>query len=109
MSEEVTPWGKGPLRAERFKSVVVEGNQCVTTVMATDIDLNPVRAGLVEAPKDYKFRGYGNVVPTAKPPMRDSAMLSERRLGVVRKTPIDKCSLVEALIRKSMGRRTFRC
>jgi len=52
----------GTLWSERFKSVMVEGNQRVTSVMAAYIDLNPVRAGLVKDPKDYRFCGYAEGV-----------------------------------------------
>ena len=49
---------KGTLWEERFKSVVVEGTGPALGAMAAYIDLNPVRAGLVEDPKDYRWSGY---------------------------------------------------
>lgn len=52
----------GTLWAERFKSVLVEGKAGVIRTMAAYIDLNAVRAGLVEDPKDYRFCGYGEAV-----------------------------------------------
>jgi REP element-mobilizing transposase RayT len=52
----------GTLWAERFKSVLVEGKSGVMSTMAAYIDLNPVRAGLVGDPKDYRFCGYGEAV-----------------------------------------------
>lgn len=48
----------GTLWAERFKSVLVEDQPGVVGTMAAYIDLNPVRAGLVTDPKDYRFCGY---------------------------------------------------
>jgi REP element-mobilizing transposase RayT len=48
----------GTLWAERFKSVLVEGQGNPLQTMAAYIDLNPVRAGLVEDPKDYRCCGY---------------------------------------------------
>lgn len=48
----------GTLWAERFKSVVVEDQPGTVATLASYIDLNPVRAGLVEDPKDYRFCGY---------------------------------------------------
>jgi REP element-mobilizing transposase RayT len=48
---------KGTLWEERFKSVLVESGQALVT-MATYIDLNPVRAGLVQDPKEYRWCGY---------------------------------------------------
>jgi putative transposase len=48
----------GTLWAERFKSVLVEDQPSVVLTVAAYIDLNPVRAGLVEDPKDYRWCGY---------------------------------------------------
>ena len=52
----------GTLWAERFKSVLVEAKSGVMTTMAAYIDLNAVRAGLVDDPKEYRFCGYGQAV-----------------------------------------------
>jgi REP element-mobilizing transposase RayT len=48
----------GALWSERFKSVLLEGGHAVAAIAAY-IDLNPVRAGLCEDPKDYRYCGYG--------------------------------------------------
>ena len=48
----------GTLWAERFTSVVVEDSVEALRTVAAYIDLNPIRAGLVEDPKDYRFCGY---------------------------------------------------
>jgi REP element-mobilizing transposase RayT len=52
----------GPLWSDRFKSILVEGRGNALQTMAAYIDLNPVRAGLVEDPKDYRFCGYAEAV-----------------------------------------------
>ena len=52
----------GTLWMERFKSVLVEGAGNPLQTMAAYIDLNPVRAGLVDDPKDYRFCGYAEAV-----------------------------------------------
>lgn len=52
----------GTLWAERFKSVLVEGQGNPLQTMAAYIDLNPVRAGIVDDPKDYRFCGYAEAV-----------------------------------------------
>jgi len=52
----------GPLWSDRFKSVLVEGRGNPLQTMAAYIDLNAVRAGLVDDPKDYRFCGYGEAV-----------------------------------------------
>ena len=53
---------KGTLWEERFKSVLVEGAGEALATMAAYIDLNPVRAGLVDDPKDYRWCGYAAAV-----------------------------------------------
>lgn len=52
----------GPLWADRFKSVLVQGQPHVLQTMAAYIDLNPVRANLAEDPKDYRFCSYAEAV-----------------------------------------------
>lgn len=56
----------GPLWSDRFKSVLVEGKGNVLQTMAAYIDLNPVRAGLVDDPKEYRFCGYAEAVSGRK-------------------------------------------
>ncbi len=48
----------GTLWAERFTSVVVEDSAAALSAVAAYIDLNPIRAGLVQDPKDYRYCGY---------------------------------------------------
>lgn len=52
----------GTLWAERFKSVLVDGDPRVLRMMAAYIDLNPVRAGLCDDPADYRFCSYAEAV-----------------------------------------------
>jgi REP element-mobilizing transposase RayT len=52
----------GTLWAERFKSVLVEDQPGVVATVAAYVDLNPVRAGLVQDPKDYRWCGYAEAV-----------------------------------------------
>ena len=49
----------GTFWAERFRSVVVEADTEAQRMVAAYIDLNPVRAGLVEDAADYGFSGFG--------------------------------------------------
>jgi hypothetical protein len=51
----------GFLWSERFKSVLVEDGHAAR-VMAAYIDLNPVRAGIVQQPEDYRWCGYAEAV-----------------------------------------------
>jgi REP element-mobilizing transposase RayT len=52
----------GTLWAERFKSLLVEDQPGSVQAVAVYVDLNPVRAGLVTDPKDYRWSGYGEAV-----------------------------------------------
>ncbi len=51
----------GTLWEQRYKSVIVESGVAART-MAAYIDLNPVRAGMVSDPADYRWSGYGEAV-----------------------------------------------
>ena len=53
---------RGTLWEERFRSVLVEGGSSALATVAAYIDLNPVRAGLVDDPKDYRWCGYAEAV-----------------------------------------------
>ena len=53
---------KGTLWEERFKSVVVEGDELALLMAGLYVDLNSVRAGKVKDPKDYRWSGYGRAV-----------------------------------------------
>jgi len=82
----------GTLWAERFKSVLVENKLSALMMVAAYIDLNPVRAGIVEDPKDYRYCGYSEML--AKVGMVSSGLggyflrsgySKERALGEYRK------------------------
>jgi len=52
---------RGTLWESRFRSVIVQVGLAAKT-MAAYIDLNPVRAGMVEDPADYRWSSYGEAV-----------------------------------------------
>ena len=52
---------RGTLWEGRFKSVLVEDGYAAR-VMAAYIDLNPVRAGMVDKPEDYRWCSYGEAM-----------------------------------------------
>lgn len=62
----------GAFWAERFKSVLVEGTVRALSTVAAYIDLNAVRAGLVDDPGEYRWCGYSEAL----------AGLSEARVGL---------------------------
>ena len=54
---------KGFFWSDRFKSVIVDNGETLINCLAY-IDLNPVRAGLVEKPEDYRWCSLGYHVQT---------------------------------------------
>ena len=72
LKQRVTQWinsrnGRtGTLWEGRFRSVLVEANGSILATMAAYIDLNPIRAGIVDDPKDYRWSGYGQAAAGGK-------------------------------------------
>ena len=50
---------RGYFWGDRYKSVVVENGETLVNCLAY-IDLNPLRAGIVERPEDYRWNSMGN-------------------------------------------------
>ena len=69
---------KGTLWEERYKSVVVQGAGHPLLTMAAYIDLNPVRAGMVDDPKDYLYCGYGEALGGNKSARTGLAVICDR-------------------------------
>ncbi len=76
----------GTLWENRFRSVLVEGDETALLTIAAYIDLNPVRAGIVNDPKDYRWSGYAEAV-AGKRPARDGlgAILDHTSFGINRR------------------------
>ncbi len=51
----------GRLWEDRFKSIIVEDGVAAKTIAAY-IDLNPIRAGIVREPADYRWCSYGEAI-----------------------------------------------
>ena len=49
----------GTVWSERFRSIIIEDSPEFTAPMAAYIDLNPVRAKIVDDPSEYPFSSYG--------------------------------------------------
>ncbi len=56
----------GTLWENRFRSVLVERDETALLTIAAYIDLNPVRAGIVGDPEDYRWCGYAEAVAGKK-------------------------------------------
>ncbi|TLD71653.1 chemotaxis protein CheW [Phragmitibacter flavus] len=61
---------RGTLWEDRYRSTLVEGDLNALAMVGAYIDLNPVRAGLVDDPKDYRWCGYGAAVAGVKVAVR---------------------------------------
>ncbi len=74
---------RGTLWEERFRSVLVEGAGEALATMAAYIDLNPIRAKIVEDPAEYAWSGYGEAVGAgnAGAKARDGLSVVGRVLG----------------------------
>lgn len=68
----------GTLWAERFKSVLVEDQPGPLSDVAAYVDLNPVRAGLVTDPKDYRWSGYGEAMGGSRPARAGLGLVEKR-------------------------------
>jgi len=56
----------GTLWEHRFKSILVEGDERALLTIAAYIDLNPIRAGIVTDPREYRWCGYAEAVAGQK-------------------------------------------
>ena len=89
----------GTLWEQRFKSVIVESGTAART-MAAYIDLNPVRAGMVRDPANYRWSSYGEAVGGGKKGNGKKA-----REGLVRVITSDKGDGFDASEWKGASRR----
>jgi hypothetical protein len=72
---------KGTVWEDRYKSVQVEDDDTAMRTIAAYIDLNPVRAGLVQDPKDYRWSGYGEAVAGAESARAGLTQLVKSEVG----------------------------
>jgi putative transposase len=70
----------GTLWEGRFTSILVEGRGDALAMLAAYVELNAVRAGIVDDPKDYRFCGYGEAVAGNRAAIAGQRKL-ERLLG----------------------------
>ena len=75
LKERFTRWynkhhgRRGTLWMGNFKSLLVQNGLALRTIAAY-IDLNPLRAGYVNDPQDYRWSGYGEALGTTSPAAR---------------------------------------
>ena len=66
------PGRRGRLWADRFKSTILEGSGDSLWTCVKYIELNPVRAGLVENPAEYRFCSWGAYNGSGEHPFGDN-------------------------------------
>ena len=71
----------GTLWEGRFRSVLVEGAGQALATIAAYIDLNPIRAGIVSDPKDYRWGGYAEAVGGGRLARKGLRIAVQARLG----------------------------
>jgi len=74
---------KGNLWEDAFRSTVVEPG-IAARMVATYIDLNPVRAGIVNDPEDYSWCSYGEATAGLKQRKKPTSSHLRARAGLVR-------------------------
>jgi len=66
---------QGPAWWGRYKSVLIQEDTHAQQLVAAYIDLNPVRAGKANDPKDYRWSGYGEAVANIRESRRNLCKL----------------------------------
>ena len=68
----------GTLWEDRYKVVLVQDSEAVLVKIGAYIDLNPVRAGMVEDPAEYGWSGYGEASGIGKRKQRQSQQQKQK-------------------------------
>ena len=69
---------RGVLWADRFRSVILEQGNALWDCL-TYVEMNPVRAGLVESPEDYRFSTWGRMAGSGTHPFATHLVRHLRR------------------------------
>ena len=78
---------RGYFWGDRFKSVIVENGETLINCLAY-IDLNPLRANLVERPEEYRWNSLGYHIQTNN---KDNFLSTDFGLKEFNPPPADKC------------------
>ncbi len=65
----------GTIWDSRFGSTLIEGSDNALSTVAAYIDLNPVRAGIVDDPAEYAWSGYGSAMVGNKESRKGLALI----------------------------------
>ncbi len=94
---------EGTLWSERFRSVLVEDQPNTVEAVAAYIDLNPVRAGLVEDPKDYRFCGYAAALAGNKLARKGLMSIQTGQISAAKTQPTSNAAPSAILVAASQG------
>ena len=113
----------GYLWGSRFKSLLL-GNEIIIQCVCAYVELNPVRAGMVQKPEDYRwsslhnrqfarsshrFCSFAGIYPDAPDNSSDAALLNDYRalvyhFGNIKRTTIQDLEVSDQLFDKHAGR-----
>lgn len=91
---------EGTLWEQRLKCYIVEGDTKHIQRVAGYIDLNPVRAGIVDQPEQYKYSGYSEAVFGGKMALIGIQKIYHFQSGQPKKVSVP-------LEKKGVGKRSF--
>lgn len=90
----------GTLWEGRYRSVVVEDEAHALRMMAAYIDLNPVRAGIVEDPVNYRWSGYAEAMSGRPAAMEGIARITGATADRVQGRVPGELPVVESLAKR---------
>ncbi len=85
----------GTLWEGRYKSLIVENEEKALRMMATYIDLNPVRAGITDDPGNYRWSGYAEAMTGKAAAMEGIAQITGATADRVHGRRLGAAGLVE--------------
>ena len=78
----------GTIWGSRFKSILLSADYQTLMTVGSYIDLNPVRAGVVENPAEYRWSGYGTAI-RGNMPSRNGLCMMVAAAYVKREVPFE--------------------
>jgi putative transposase len=97
---------QGTIWSDRFKSVIVEPSREAMAKVAAYIDLNPVRAELVEDPAEYRFCSYAAALGGEKEARRGYVSFTWGRTGSRVSDPTVSACLAKGTRAREQSERT---
>lgn len=96
---------KGTLWDGRFKSPLVQNTLEALLAVSTYIDLNPIRAGIVKKPEDYRWCGYSAALGGDSMARKGIAKIYSYRGGSTKKSSSKKWKKIQSDYRQALYER----